>query len=146
MVRLVWVWIFAFALATFATLRATASEDAFNIGKFYERADASQRMLLKIGGNEKPTPVIILLDDSVTFSIMQIFHDDICVTSTTSSGQFTAYFDCLSGAEMKISYTCRNTCYMRGQHTKKGSWTGDYKYSINQNLSLDEILEFVGQR
>ena len=109
------------------------SEDAFNIGKFYERADASQRMFAQDWWNEKPTPVIILLDDSVTFSIMQIFHDDICVTSTTSSGQFTAYFDCLSGAEMKIN-TCRNT-YMRGTHEKR-QLTGDYKYSINQNLSL----------
>ena len=146
LIRLAWMWIFTSTLLISAALRANASEDTFNIGKFYERTDASQLMLLRLGGNEQTVPVIILLDDAIDFSIMQIFHDDICVTTAVSSGQFTAYYDCLSGAEMKVSFTCRNTCFMRGRHSKKGRWKGDYKYRINQNLTLDEILEFVGHK
>ena len=144
MKRAFWLCIITLFLTTLSVLTANASDDAVNIGKFYEKTDSSQRMLLKMGAHEKAVPVIILFHDSSPVRIMKIFKDDVCVTKVHAVENFVGYYNCKSGAEMTVTYHCRNTCYMHGQHSQMGKWKDDYKYSINQDLSLEEILEFAG--
>ena len=45
---------------------------------------------------------------------------------------------------MKVSFTCKNNCYMQGEHSEKGRWKDIYNYEINQNMPLEEILRFAG--
>ncbi|MDA0900389.1 MAG: hypothetical protein O3B35_05100, partial [Proteobacteria bacterium] len=144
MIRLAWVWVLTFVLATFPMLGVNASEDVFNISKFYEQSDASQKLSLKIIGKQEIIPTIFLRTPirSRPIQLMQIFADDVCVTALNPDGNFVAYFTCRSGADMRVSFNCRHQCYMQSEHEKKGSWKFNYKYSINQNLPLDEILEF----
>jgi hypothetical protein len=125
--------------------QAIANDNIFNISEFYKKIDASQRMSLKITGSEDPVSVVFLfIDADSPARIMQIFDDDVCVTAVTPDSNFVAYFTCRSGADMRVSFNCRNNCYMQGEHSQKGRWKDVYKYSINQNLPLDEILEFAG--
>ena len=144
MTRVFWLWIFTLFLTTLTVLTANASDDAFNIGKFYEKTDSSQRMLLKVGENEKAVPVIILLEEISPARIMKIFENDVCVTAVNVGENFVGYYNCKSGAEMRVSFNCRNTCYMKGQHSQIGKWKDYFKYRINQDLTLEEILEFAG--
>jgi len=145
MIRLASVWTLTFVLATFPMLGVNASEDVFNISKFYEQSDASQKLSLKIIGKQEIIPTIFLrtLIRSRPIQLMQIFADDVCV-SKFEPGLNNLIFNCQSGNEIRATINCRNSCYMQSEHSKKGSWKFDYKYSINQNLPLDEILEFAG--
>jgi hypothetical protein len=143
--RLVWVFIFTSILSTFTVLKSNASEDAFNISEFYGQTDASQRMLLKMGENEEPVPVVILTIVAVHYRLMQIFDDDVCVTVANPIVSFTASYTCRSGAEMKVNFNCtKSGCYMQGRHSQKGKWKNVYQPSINHKLSLEKILEFAG--
>jgi hypothetical protein len=138
------VMVFAGYAETDNQTQAVVDDRAFKITEFYKTIDASQRMSLKMTGSEEPVPVVLLLRDAAPAQLMQIFDDDVCVTAVDPDGSFIAYFTCRSGADMRVSFVCRNSCYMQGEHSQKGRWKDVYKYSINQNLSLEEVLAFAG--
>ena len=146
MSRLLFVVIATCVTFSFNINQAISDDNKFNITEFYEQVAASQRMSLKMTGSEEPVPVVILFLDQGPARLMKIFDDDVCVTAVTPDDNFIAYFTCRSGAEMKVSFTCRNNCYMQGEHSEKGKWKDIYNYRINQNMPLEEILGFAGRK
>ena len=66
-------------------------------------------------------------------------------TLVGGSGHAVPIFKCQSGAKIKTQFMCRSTCYVQASHSKK-FWAFDYKYKINQELSLAAIMAFSGQK
>ena len=144
MQRLCWAVIAGYIFFSCNITQAFANDNIFNITEFYKTIDVSQRMSLKMTGSEEPVPVVILFRDGNPAGLMQIFDDDVCVTAADPAGSFTAYYTCRSGADMRVSFVCRNTCYMQGEHSQKGRWKDVFRFSMDQNLPLEEVLAFAG--
>ncbi|MGC6391915.1 MAG: hypothetical protein ACON5C_08870 [Alphaproteobacteria bacterium] len=149
--RQCWAVIAVCVFLAYNMKHANANNDIVNITEFHEMSVASQRASLKMTLGGELVPILLLRNSikSRPLKLMVVFNDDVCASVFDISGgegDGTARFTCSSGAIMRASFSCRNTCYFRGNHSQKGNWTHVYRYNINQNLSLQEVLEFAGYR
>jgi hypothetical protein len=132
-----------------SSVNADTNNSMFDIRHLYKTFEVNQRIVFNLEDDGEKLEAIVLLGStrSTPITMSFIFQDDVCISKFSllgGSGHAVPYFKCQSGAKIKTQFMCRSTCYVQARHSQKGSWAFNYKYKLNQNLPLDEILEFAG--
>ena len=133
----------------YCPVNATTNESMFDIGHIYKTSKANQQIVFKMDdGRELEAIVLIGSMYSSPIKISFVFQDDVCIIKLddiTNTGSASVSSKCQNGAKFKARLVCRNTCYVQASHSQKGSWAFDYKYKVNQELSLAAIMAFSRQ-
>ncbi|MDC0644972.1 hypothetical protein OAP53_01720 [Alphaproteobacteria bacterium] len=135
----------------FSPVNAATNDSMFDIGHIYKTSKANQRLVFNMDDDGEKLEAIVLVGSTTSTPIKMslVFQDDVCITKFSllgGSGHALANFKCQSGAKIKTQFMCRNTCYVQASHSQKGSWAFNWKYKVNQEISLAAIMAFSGQK
>ena len=135
----------------YSPVNAATNDSIFDIGHIYKTSKANQRIVFNMDDDGEKLEAIVLIGSikSTPIKMSFVFQDDVCISKFNligGSGHALPNFKCQSGAKIKTKLMCRNTCYVQARHSQKGSWAFNYRYKVNQELSLAAIMAFSGKK